>query len=77
MKKIIIKKGLDLKIKGIPENQISSPDTVDKVALSPNSFRGIKPKLIVNEGDTVNVGSPLFMTSSSLMLNGLRLHVEL
>ena len=60
MKKIIIKKGHDLKIKGSPENQISSSITVDKIALSPNSFRSIKPKLIVNEGDTVNVGSPLF-----------------
>lgn len=60
MKKIIIKKGHDLRIKGSPDNQISSPITVDKVALSPNSFRSIKPKLIVNEGDTVNMGSPLF-----------------
>tara|TARA_B100001175_G_scaffold119431_1_gene101593 strand:- start:36 stop:1367 length:1332 start_codon:yes stop_codon:yes gene_type:complete len=60
LKKIIIKKGHDLKIKGSPENQISSSITVDKIALSPNSFRSIKPKLIVNEGDTVNVGSPLF-----------------
>jgi len=61
LKKIIIKKGHDLKIKGSPENQISSPITVDKAALSPNSFRGIKPKLIVNEGDTVNVGSPIIL----------------
>ncbi|MFL2983412.1 MAG: Na(+)-translocating NADH-quinone reductase subunit A [Candidatus Neomarinimicrobiota bacterium] len=60
MNHINIKKGHDLQIKGSPESNISSSIMVDKVAVSPNSFRSIKPKLIVSEGDTVNVGSPLF-----------------
>ena len=32
----------------------------EKVSICPNEFRGIKPKLIVKEGDEVKVGSPLF-----------------
>ena len=47
-------------MKGVPSNEISSNIMPDKVSISPNTFRGIKPKLIVSEGDRVNTGSPLF-----------------
>ena len=32
----------------------------EKVSLSPQQFRSIKPKLVVREGDKVKTGSPLF-----------------
>ncbi len=47
-------------MKGIPSNEITSSIVPEKVSISPNTFRGIKPKLIVSEGDRVNTGSPLF-----------------
>ena len=49
-----------MRIKGIPSNEITSSIVPEKVSISPNTFRGIKPKLIVSEGDRVNTGSPLF-----------------
>ena len=49
-----------MRMKGIPSSEISSNIMPDKVSISPNTFRGIKPKLIVSEGDKVNTGSPLF-----------------
>ncbi len=47
-------------MKGVPSSEISSNIMPNKVSISPNTFRGIKPKLIVSEGDKVNTGSPLF-----------------
>ena len=49
-----------MRMKGIPSNEITSSIVPEKVSISPNTFRGIKPKLIVSEGDRVNTGSPLF-----------------
>ena len=60
MNHINIKKGHDVRIKGAPINQIPSEIVPDKVSICPRSFRGVKPKLIVSEGDAVSVGSPLF-----------------
>jgi len=47
-------------MKGIPSDEISSNIFPEKVSLSPQQFRGIKPKLVVREGDMVKTGSPLF-----------------
>ena len=47
-------------MKGIPSDEISSNILPEKVSLSPQQFRGIKPKLVVREGDKVKTGSPLF-----------------
>lgn len=60
MKKIKISKGHNLKIDGIPLNEII--DVADPKILSfhPNSIKGIKTKLLVKEGDSVKVGSSLF-----------------
>ncbi|MBT3179670.1 MAG: Na(+)-translocating NADH-quinone reductase subunit A [Candidatus Marinimicrobia bacterium] len=60
MKKIIIYKGHDIRISGIPTKETSSIPKSETVALLPKTFRGVKPKLLVNEGDTVKIGSPLF-----------------
>ena len=47
-------------MKGIPSDQITKSILPEKVSISPKQFRGIKPKLIVSEGDKVETGSPLF-----------------
>ena len=49
-----------MRMKGIPSDEISSNIFPEKVSLSPQQFRGIKPKLVVREGDKVKSGSPLF-----------------
>ena len=60
MPHIKITKGHDLKISGIPDKNITYPAQYSTVAILPNDFRGVKPKLLVGKGDNVNVGSPLF-----------------
>ena len=49
-----------MRMKGIPSDEIFSNILPEKVSLSPQQFRGIKPKLVVREGDKVKTGSPLF-----------------
>jgi len=57
---ISIKKGHNIKIQGCPTPEIISIPLPEKVSICPNQFRGVKPKLIVKEGDDVKIGSPLF-----------------
>ena len=47
-------------MKGAPSDEIAKSIVPEKVSISPSQFRGIKPKLIVSEGDKVETGSPLF-----------------
>ena len=45
---------------GIPNTDIASAAAPQNVSILPSSFRGVKPKLMVEEGDQVKIGSPLF-----------------
>jgi len=65
MPHIKITKGHDLKISGIPDKNIAYPAQYSTVAIMPNDFRGVKPKLLVKEGDKVDIGSPLFINKIS------------
>ena len=65
MAHIKITKGHDLKISGIPDKNIAYPTQYSTVAILPNDFRGVKPKLLVKEGEKVNIGSPLFFNKIS------------
>lgn len=56
-----INKGYDVPIKGVAAKEISDLPKPSIVGLCPNEFRGMKPKLAVKEGDSVKVGSPLFV----------------
>ena len=47
-------------MKGVPSYEITKSILPEKVSISPEQFRGIKPKLVVSEGDKVETGSPLF-----------------
>ncbi|MDR0789324.1 MAG: Na(+)-translocating NADH-quinone reductase subunit A [Bacteroidales bacterium] len=56
---IKIRKGLDVPIGGQAEPKLRQIDTVC-CALKPQDFIGVTPKLLVDEGDKVKVGTPVF-----------------
>ena len=55
-----ISKGLDVPIAGEPTQQVDGVKTVTKVAVVAADFPTMKPKMMVNVGDTVKCGQPLF-----------------
>jgi len=55
-----IRKGLDLPIKGAPEQRVYDGSAVGRVALMAADYPYMKPKMLVSEGDTVKIGQPLF-----------------
>ncbi len=59
--RITIKKGLDIPVSGVPEQSIYSTQDVTSVALLGADFIGLKPKFLVNPGDRVALGQPLFL----------------
>ena len=62
MTKIItLKKGLDIRIDGeVPSDSNVHERPAELVALVPDDFPGIVPKILVHVGDTVKKGTPLF-----------------
>ncbi|MDP2424079.1 MAG: Na(+)-translocating NADH-quinone reductase subunit A [Bacteroidales bacterium] len=60
MTKVVrITKGLDIPLKGEAEKIIKELP-ITQVAIKPTDFIGVFPKLLVKEGDPVQVGSPVF-----------------
>jgi len=57
---IKIKKGLDLPIGGSPDMHVEDGPPVSRVALVGNDYQGMKPTLLVAEGDRVVLGQPVF-----------------
>ena len=57
---IKIKKGLDLPIGGAPDMQVEDGLPVSRVALVGSDYQGMKPSLLVAEGDRVALGQPVF-----------------
>ncbi|MBL6985577.1 MAG: Na(+)-translocating NADH-quinone reductase subunit A [Methylobacter sp.] len=55
-----IKKGLDLPITGEPEQVIEDGNKVNSVAILGMDYVGMKPTMMVSEGDTVKLGQVLF-----------------
>lgn len=55
-----IKKGLDLPIGGAPEQIIEDAPPMRSVAVIGRDFVGMKPTMMVAEGDRVKLGQPLF-----------------
>lgn len=58
--KITVKKGLDIKMKGVPNKIIAEGNLSKSFALKPSDFPNLTPKLLVKEGDLVKCGSPVF-----------------
>ena len=62
MSKLIkLRKGLDVNLKGKAALETVSVKCPGEYALVPDDFTGIKPKVVVNEGDTVLAGDALFV----------------
>lgn len=57
---IKLKKGLDLPIKGKPVQEISEANKITRVAILGNDYPGMKPTMLVKEGDSVKLGELLF-----------------
>ncbi len=60
MKTIQIKKGLDIPISGLPEQATRLGNPVRQVALVGDDYIGMKPTMLVAEGDKVICGQQLF-----------------
>jgi Na+-transporting NADH:ubiquinone oxidoreductase subunit A len=58
---IKIKKGLDLHPGGKPEQVIHDGPDIQHVALIGRDYNGLKPRLLVSEGEEVAHGQPLFI----------------
>ncbi|MFY0663319.1 MAG: Na(+)-translocating NADH-quinone reductase subunit A [Natronospirillum sp.] len=57
---ITIKKGLDLPITGDPAQTLEQGKLVKTVALVGYDYPGMKPTMLVKEGDVVKLGQPVF-----------------
>lgn len=60
-----IKKGLDIPIAGEPSEVIDECNKIKECAILGADYIGLKPKLSVQEGDTVAIGTPLFVNKDN------------
>ena len=58
---IKLRKGLDINLKGIAAKELVSVKEPGIYSLVPDDFTGVKPKLVVKEGENVLAGGPLFV----------------
>ena len=58
-KRLVLKKGLDIPIKGKAAPVVLKRVVPDVVAIKPTDFKGLVPRLLVREGDKVLAGSPV------------------
>ncbi|MBQ5655464.1 MAG: NADH:ubiquinone reductase (Na(+)-transporting) subunit A, partial [Bacteroidaceae bacterium] len=62
MAKVIkLRKGLDVNLKGKAAKETASVECPGEYALCPEDFTGLKPKVVVKEGDSVKAGDALFV----------------
>jgi len=61
MPHINIKKGHDLHISGKPDKNITDLNNFETVAILPTDFNGVKPKIMISEGDEEKIGFYLFV----------------
>ncbi len=57
---IELKEGLDLPISGVPVQDIKAGPTITKVGLIGDDYIGMRPTMLVNVGDHVKLGQPVF-----------------
>ncbi len=57
---IKIKKGLNIKLKGVAQQKLTSVHRSKIFAINPSHFHGILPKMILKVGAKVQVGDPVF-----------------
>ena len=56
---IVLKKGLDIPLAGVPELTVRRTMLPSVVAVQPSDYKGLNPRLLVREGDKVLAGSPV------------------
>ncbi|MBS7317155.1 MAG: Na(+)-translocating NADH-quinone reductase subunit A [Candidatus Cryptobacteroides sp.] len=56
---IVLKRGLDIPIKGEAARETVKMIKPDIIAMKPTDFKGLTPRLLVREGDKVLAGSPV------------------
>ena len=62
MAKVIkLRKGLDVNLKGKATKETATVKCPGEYALVPDDFTGVKPKVVVKEGDAVKAGDALFV----------------
>lgn len=61
MKTIHLKKGLDIPISGAPTGSIRRGNKIDQIAIVADDYIGMKPTMLVKEGDRVALGEALFI----------------
>lgn len=62
---IKIKRGLDLPITGAPAQRMEDGPQVASVALIGFDYHGLKPSMLVQEGDRVKLGQPVFVDKTN------------
>ena len=60
MKTITILQGLDIPLAGEPAQILTEGPAISEVGLVASDFPGLKPSMLVHEGDRVRLGQPLF-----------------
>lgn len=60
MKKIVLKKGVNIPLEGTPEQKIYNADAVSRFGIVGNDFVGFKPDMNVQVGEAVKEGTLLF-----------------
>jgi Na+-transporting NADH:ubiquinone oxidoreductase subunit A len=60
-----VRRGLDIPIAGAPEQLIDRANAVEWVALVAGDCQGLRPQLLVDKGDRVRLGQPLFTDKSN------------
>lgn len=56
----MIKKGLDIPIAGVPVQSIANGSEIKSVGILGDDYVGMRPTMLVKEGDKVKVGQPVF-----------------
>ena len=60
-----IKKGLDFQLEGQAAHSLDSVLFRTEVALQPDDFHGVAPRVVVKEGESVLAGTPLFVDKAT------------
>jgi len=59
------RKGFNIRLSGPPSDELKIVEGSGETAVYPQEFAGIKPRLLVKEGDSVKRGSPLYLDKKS------------
>jgi Na+-transporting NADH:ubiquinone oxidoreductase subunit A len=65
MIQIKIRKGHSIRIAGVPQKEVQTNLHTTEVGLCPIEYKYVKPKLLVKEGDNVDLSTPLFFNKEN------------